>query len=118
MELEILEDKENKLLKRRELKLDIKHSQSPTPKKQDLVKELAAKYSVPEDHIVIDYIFTKKGTQESSVKAKVYEEAPKAKVKKKKVKEKPKGEVKAVEEKKAEEKPKVVKTEAQASEAK
>lgn len=92
MELAITEDKENALLKRRELKLEIKHTQSPTPKKQDLIKEIAAKYSVPEDHVIVDYIFTKKGVQKSSAKVKVYKEAPKVKSKKKKVEEKPKEE--------------------------
>jgi len=101
MDVEIIEDRENALLKRRELKLGIKHAQSPTPKKQDLIKEMAAKYSVPEEHIVVDYIFTKKGIQESTAKVKIYQEPPKIKVKKKK-----------------EEKPKVEKSEAQSSEAK
>jgi len=101
MDIEIIEDRENALLKRRELKLGIKHTQSPTPKKQDLIKEMVAKYSVPEEHVVVDYIFTKKGIQESTAKVKIYQEPPKIKVKKKK-----------------EEKPKVEKSEAQSSEAK
>lgn len=101
MDIEMIEERENALLKRRELKLGIKHPQSPTPKKQDLIKEMAAKYSVPEEHVVVDYIFTKKGIQESMAKVKIYREPPKIKVKKKK-----------------EEKPKVEKSEAQSSEAK
>jgi len=92
MEFEISEERKNTLLKRRELKISIRHPQSSTPKKQDLVKELAAKYSVPEQHVVVDYIFTRKGLQESDAKAKIYEEAPKIKIKKKKIGEKPKEE--------------------------
>jgi len=108
MEFEIIEEKENILLKRKELKLKIKHPQSPTPKKQDLIKEIAQKYSVPEDHIIINYIFTSRGVQESTAKIKIYQEAPKIKIKEKKAEEKPK------EEKPKEEK----KSEAQAGEAK
>ena len=99
MEFKILEEKENKLLGRKELKLELKHPATSTPKKQDLIKELATKYSVPEEHVVIDFIFTKKGLAESAVKAKIYKEKPKIKQK-------------AVKEKKEE------KSEAQVSEAK
>lgn len=92
MELKITDDKENILLKRRELRMEINHSQSPTPKKQDLIKDIAVKYSVPEDHVVVDYIFTKKGVQNSTAKVKVYKEKPKTKFKEKKAGEKPKEE--------------------------
>jgi ribosomal protein S24E len=77
MEFEILEEKENVFLKRREIKLNIKHPNLPTPKKEDLVKEISSKYSVPGEKIAIDYIFTKKGVPESLAKVKIYQEAPK-----------------------------------------
>jgi ribosomal protein S24E len=79
MEIEILEEKDNALLKRKELKLNIKHPNMPTPKKQDLIKEIASRYSVPEDHVVVNYIFTKKGIQESIAKVKIYQELPEKK---------------------------------------
>ena len=79
MELEILEEKNNILLKRKELKINIKHPGLPTPKKQDLIKEIATKYSVPEELVFVDYIFSKKGIQESFAKAKIYQELPKKK---------------------------------------
>ncbi|MEM5772972.1 MAG: hypothetical protein QXL86_01980 [Candidatus Aenigmatarchaeota archaeon] len=81
MEIEILEERDNALLKRKELKLNIKHPSSPTPKKQEVMKELATKYSVQEDCVVVDYIFTKKGLQESFAKVKIYQEPPKPKQK-------------------------------------
>ena len=81
MQLEILEEKDNVLLKRKELKLNIKHPGSPTPKKQDLIKEIATKYSVPEEFVVVNYIFSKKGVQESFAKVKIYQELPKKEVK-------------------------------------
>ncbi|MEM5879172.1 MAG: hypothetical protein QXU74_01630 [Candidatus Aenigmatarchaeota archaeon] len=81
MEIEILEEKDNPLLKRKEIKINIKHTNSPTPKKQDLIKEIALKYSVPEDRILLNYIFTKKGVQESTAKIKIYQEPIKVKQK-------------------------------------
>jgi ribosomal protein S24E len=79
MEFNILEEKENQLLGRKELRLELKHPTAATPAKQELVKELATKYSVPEEHVVIDFIFTKKGLQESVAKVKIYKERPKVK---------------------------------------
>lgn len=87
MEMKILEEVENKLLDRKEIKFSVKHDKAATPKKQDLIKEIAAKYSVAEENVVIDYIFTKKGTNESDIKVKIYEEKPKIKVKKTEKKE-------------------------------
>jgi len=81
MEMKILEEVENKLLDRKEIKFSVKHDKAATPKKQDLIKEIATKYSAPEENVVIDYIFTKKGMSESDVKAKVYKEKPKVKLK-------------------------------------
>ena len=83
MEIEVKEEKENPFLGRKELKLDIKHSGTATPTKQDLAKQLASKYSVPEDLVFIDYIFTKKGIGESFAKVKIYKEKPKTKERKK-----------------------------------
>ncbi len=108
MEIEIKEEKDNPFLKRKELRLEIKHVGEATPSKQAVIKEIASKYSVPEDHIEINYIFTKKGVSESVVKAKIYEE-PIAKPKEEKTEEKKEG---------PKEEKKEVKNETQASEAK
>ncbi|MEM5836317.1 MAG: hypothetical protein QXR09_03280 [Candidatus Aenigmatarchaeota archaeon] len=81
MEIEILEEKDNPLLRRKELKINIKHANSPTPKKQDLIKEIASKYSVSEDRVLVNYIFTKKGLPESFAKVKIYQEPIKTKQK-------------------------------------
>lgn len=114
MELKIKEEKENPFFERKELEIELKHTGAATPSKQEIVKELATKYSAPEDHILIDYIFTKKGISESIVKVKIYKKKPK--IKEKKVKEKkekrPKPEVVKKEEKpKKVEKPKEQKVE-------
>lgn len=87
MKIDVVEDKNNVFLKRKELKLVLSHPNISTPSKQELVKELASQHKVEEDHIVIDYIFTKRGIGESEARVKIYEEKPVIKVKKKEVKE-------------------------------
>lgn len=91
MEIEILEEKENQLLNRKELKLNLKHENAATPSKAELMKELVAKYSVPDENIVIDYIHSQKGIGLSTAKVKIYKEKPKVKTKKEKVKEEKSG---------------------------
>jgi ribosomal protein S24E len=104
MEFNVIEEKENPFFGRKELKLELKHAAAATPAKQELIKELAAKYAVPEEHIVVDYIFTEKGLAKSVAKVKIYKEKPKEKTRAK--------------QKKAKEEEKEEKSEAQASEAK
>jgi len=90
MDFDVLEEKENVFFARKELQIAIKHPKSATPKKQELVKELSAKYSVPEEHVVIDFLYSKKGTNESVAKVKIYKDRPKVKeASKEKNKEKP-----------------------------
>jgi ribosomal protein S24E len=95
MEFNILEEKENPFFGRKELKIELRHSAASTPAKQELIKELASKYSVPEENVVVDYIFTQKGSANSISKVKIYKEKPK--MKEKKVKEEKKSEVQASE---------------------
>jgi len=75
MEIVVTEEKENPFLKRKELKLRLKHLDSSTPSKADVVKDLASKYSVADNQIVIDYIYSLKGLSESIVKVKILEGA-------------------------------------------
>ena len=99
-EMKVLQEKDNQLLGRKEVTLEMSHMAAATPAKASIVKELAAKYGVPEENVVIDYVFTKKGVASSEVKAKIYKEKPK--VKEKKAKE-AKGAKEAREVKKSEE---------------
>ena len=73
MEIEILEQKENPFLKRKELKVRIKHPNSATPSKEDVKKEIAKYFSIVEDSVKVDYILTKKGVCESFAKVKIGE---------------------------------------------
>lgn len=82
MNYNVVAEKQNELLKRREMKIEIDHLLAATPSKAELLKELAAAYKVPEENIVIDYIFTQKGVGKSVAKIKIYKEKPKVKVKK------------------------------------
>lgn len=95
MEMKILQEKENHLLGRKEVKLEMDHLAAATPAKASIVKEIAAKYGVPEEHVVLDYVFTKKGVASSEISAKIYKEKPKIKASKAaKAKEKAAKEVK------------------------
>jgi ribosomal protein S24E len=79
MDISIIEEKENPFLNRKELKIELKHIGSATPAKANLLKELATKFSVSEEQVVVDYILTKKGISESFVKVKILKEKPKVK---------------------------------------
>jgi len=74
MEIEVIEEKENPFLNRKELKLKLKHIGANTPSKADLTKELTSKYSVAENQIIIDFIFSMKGIGESIAKVKILPE--------------------------------------------
>ncbi len=80
MDMEITREKENVYLGRKELEFSIRHEGGSTPAKASIVKELAAKYSAPEENIIINYVLTKKGTMTAVVRAKIYKEKPKIKV--------------------------------------
>jgi len=81
MEMKIITEKENPFLKRKEIVMELKHPDSPTPKKVDLVKTIASNNSVDESQVIVDYILTKKGISESVVKLKILKEKPKVEVK-------------------------------------
>jgi len=79
----------NKFLKRTDLFLIIDHQGKPTPKQDDIIKEIADKYNAPENKIEIIYIFSEKGKAESKVKAKIWKEKIIERKKKEKKPEKP-----------------------------
>lgn len=93
MNYNVITEKQNELLKRREMKIEIDHLLAATPSKTELLKELAAAYKVPEENIVIDYILTQKGIGKSIAKIKIFKEKPM--IKEKKAKEEKKVEAQA-----------------------
>ncbi len=74
MEIKVLSEKNNPFFKRKEVRIEISHPNQSTPPKAELIKEIAKKFSVPEDKVRIDYIFTKKGVSESEANIKIFTE--------------------------------------------
>jgi len=107
--MDVVEKKENPFLKRTELILNVDHTGQATPKRDDLIKEIAGKFSSTPEKVTIDYIFSQSGLSKAKVKAKVWKEkVPEKKVKKEKPKKEKKEEKppEAKPEEKSEEKPK------------
>ena len=75
MQLETLEKKQNKLMEREELVLELKHQKDKTPKRAELLKHLAANLGVPEDSLIIDKIETAFGRPETKISLYVYKDA-------------------------------------------
>lgn len=80
--MKVIEERENLFFERKELKIILEHTGASTPPKEQLIKELAEKYSVPAEHIVVDFISSKKGVSSSEASVKIYKEKPKVKIKK------------------------------------
>jgi len=91
MKIDVLEKKENKVLKRTDLLLLVDHAKLSTPKKDDLAKEIATMFNSVPEKIEIPYIFSEVGIAKAKVKVRIWEEKPPEKKKKEKV-EKPKEE--------------------------
>jgi len=72
MELEIVENVENPLLQRKELKLRLRHDGMPTPRRTEVKAKLAEILGVSQDLIVIEKIASLHGKAESSGIARVY----------------------------------------------
>lgn len=72
MEIEIDLKKDNPLLNRTEIKFTVKHQGEKTPNREIIRSELAEKINAKKENIIIDYISTGFGIQESSGYAKIY----------------------------------------------
>ena len=74
LKIDILNEKENPFLKRRDLHLSVEHIGTATPKTEDLISKLAEKFKADQDKIEIVYIFSHKGIAKSKVKARIWKE--------------------------------------------
>jgi small subunit ribosomal protein S24e len=74
MEITIQEEKYNPFLKRRELKILVRHENEATPSKETIKNFLKEKFKVDDSQIKIDFILSKIGLAESLIKAKIYDE--------------------------------------------
>lgn len=109
LKIDVIEEKENPFLKRKDLMLTIEHKGLSTPKKDELEKQIAEKYKTDPQKVEIIYIFSQSGIATSKIKARIWEEKiiekpkKKEKVKEEPEKELPKKEMKEVEEEKKDE---------------
>jgi len=87
MEIKVISEKNNPFFKRKEIRIEISHPSKSTPSKSEIIKEVAKKFSVPEDKVQIDYIFSKKGVSESEVNIKILGEKEEVRQPKKVTKE-------------------------------
>jgi len=72
LEIKVVEDKENVLLNRRELTLEIFHPGEGTPSRIDIRKYVAAKYNVELDRVYVIKLDTKTGTNKTIGYVRIY----------------------------------------------
>ncbi len=76
MEVKIIKEKENPFFNRRDVTIKILHDSDPTPKTDDVIKEVATQFNVDKSQVVVEFIFTKTGLSESNAKVKILNEIP------------------------------------------
>ncbi|MGC9058842.1 MAG: hypothetical protein ACP5H3_00320 [Candidatus Aenigmatarchaeota archaeon] len=74
MEMIIEEEKYNPFLKRKDLRILVKHEKEATPSKEKIKSFFKEKFNVDDSQIEIIYIVSKIGLAESIVKARIYDE--------------------------------------------
>ena len=79
MEIRILEDRANPLLKRHEYRFEVSHATAATPTRDSVRGELSKLVKAPKDRVVIERIRARYGTAVSRGEALVYETAEAAK---------------------------------------
>lgn len=72
MEIEIVSKRENVLLNRTEIRFNVIHEKSGTPKRDEIRAKLAEVLSVNKDTLVVDFLKQKYGTHQTYGYAKVY----------------------------------------------
>lgn len=106
MKLEILSEKQNPFLKRKELQAALEHENEPTPSRAALQELVAKQFNEPAEKVDVRTVYSDRGRSRSLSKIFVWEEPPKKKEKKgkaeKKEEEKTEEKTKAQAEEKAE----------------
>ncbi|MBU1204063.1 MAG: hypothetical protein KKG60_03280 [Nanoarchaeota archaeon] len=72
--MKILEKTENPLLSRTKLKIDLDHSNQPTPKKEDIISGIAKTLNTKPGLIKLEHIYTKFSSGKSRIIAYVYKD--------------------------------------------
>ena len=79
MEIKIVDKKENPLLHRLEVKFVVSHPKSKTPSRDDVRNLIAANLSAEKNRVILDYMHTPFGANETSGYAKIYDSVENAK---------------------------------------
>ncbi|MEF8874260.1 MAG: 30S ribosomal protein S24e [Candidatus Thermoplasmatota archaeon] len=74
VEIEIEQEKENKLMHRRELILSADHEGEGTPSRKDLNTEISNLVNASKNEVVIDKVDTEYGKEKSMVHVRVYDD--------------------------------------------
>ena len=72
MELEIIEQNDNPLLNRQEIKVVIKHSESSTPRRNQVIKNISEQLKTNRELVIIDHLKNAYGKTETHGYAKIY----------------------------------------------
>ncbi len=80
MEIRILEDRPNPLLKRREYRFEVAHATAATPSRDSVRGELSKLFKAPKDRVIIERMAARYGTATTRGDAIVYETADAAKL--------------------------------------
>jgi small subunit ribosomal protein S24e len=79
VEIKVLEERSNPLLKRREFRFEISHPTAATPKRDEVRAEFAKVASAPKDRVIIERMRARYGTATTRGEAMVYESVDAAK---------------------------------------
>ena len=80
MEITVLEERPNPLLKRREYRFEVAHALAATPSREAVRGELSKLFKAPKDRVVIERMAARFGTASTRGNAIVYETADAAKL--------------------------------------
>ena len=70
--MEVLKKTDNKLMGREELKILVSHENKATPKRAEMASELAKKFGIAEELIVVDKMDTGRGSNQSVLSVQIY----------------------------------------------
>ncbi len=79
LDLEVVEEKKNDLLHRKEIKLKIKHEFAPSPDRLTIRAKIAAKYAVPEAQVIVKQMKNFYGAPEEICTIFIYDSVENAK---------------------------------------
>lgn len=70
-----LYERDSQLLQRKRIAFEISHENKPTPKKEEVKKQIASELNVDENLVVMKHVYTDYGEHKSKVIVHVYKDA-------------------------------------------